>query len=177
MVGTNKAVKPHILLSVFACSPNRGSEAGVAWNWVLALRRRDVSLTVVTQERNRAAIEAWCASDAKAQLVDVQFIFVSLFRDRTIPFGTAGHYLYYYLWQMIALVQLLRSGAWRHASIVHHLVYGGINAGSLLWLLPRPFMFGPMGGGEAAPMRFFQRFGRRVSTQWFWRCTGRRVAF
>ena len=153
----------HILLSVFTCAPGRGSETGVAWNWVLALARRGVALTVVTQERNRAAIEEWRAHDGDGFTSHVRFIYVSLLGDGRIPFGTAGHYLYYYVWQVVALFSLLRSGAWRPATVIHHLVYGGINTGSLLFLLPRPFLFGPMGGGEAAPLRFIRRFGTKLT--------------
>lgn len=153
---------PHILLSVFTCAPNRGSETGVAWQWVLALARRGVVLTVVTQARNQAAIDAWREQDAERQLGDVRFIYVSLLGDGRIPFGTAGHYVYYYLWQVVALWTLLRTRAWQPATLVHHLVYGGINAGSLLFLLPRPFMFGPMGGGETAPLALIQRFGAKA---------------
>jgi len=156
---------PHILLSVFTCAPNRGSETGVAWQWVLTLARRGVTLTVVTQERNRAAIEDWRAHDKEHSLRDVEFFYVSLFGDRRIPFGTAGHYAYYYIWQVAALLALLSTGAWRATTLIHHLVYGGINAGSLLFLLPRPFMFGPMGGGETAPFALIRRFGLKPTLQ------------
>jgi glycosyltransferase involved in cell wall biosynthesis len=146
-------------LSVFTCAPNRGSETGVAWHWVLTIAKRGIALTVVTQERNRVAIEDWRAQDEEQRLRHVKFFYVSLFGDRRIPFGTAGHYAYYYIWQFAALFALLRSSAWRTTTLIHHLVYGGINAGSLLFLLPRPFMFGPMGGGETAPLALIRRFG------------------
>lgn len=158
-------VPPHILLSAFACSPGRGSEPGVGWQWVLALARRGTPLTVVTQARNRAAIELWREQDADRQLDDVNFVYVPLFGSGRIPFGTIGHYFYYYVWQIAALWSLLLSRAWRPATLIHHLVYGGINTGSLLFLLPRPFMFGPMGGGETAPLALVRRFGWRRMLQ------------
>ncbi|WP_230772197.1 glycosyltransferase family 4 protein [Sphingomonas sp. Leaf4] len=152
---------PHILISAFACLPDRGSEPGVAWNWILTLARHGQHTSVLTQIRNRAAITAWAAGPDGAAIRGITFHYVPFFGSRPIPFGTPGHYLYYYLWQIAALLYLLRTGAWRGATLIHHLTYGGINTGSLLFLLPRTFMFGPMGGGETAPLRLVRQFGRK----------------
>ena len=47
-----------VLLSAFACAPNRGSEPGVGWNWALALAKNN-DVTVLTREENRREIEAY----------------------------------------------------------------------------------------------------------------------
>lgn len=149
-----------VLISAFACRPGWGSEPGVGWNWAHTLSAiSDHQVTVLTQERNRGAIEAHVRVHGEQGMT---FRYVSLFGDGAIPFGTIGHYLYYYLWQLKALLAVLMSGEWREFELVHHLTYGGIRTGSLLWLLPRPFMFGPVGGGEMAPMRLVRPLGMKA---------------
>jgi glycosyltransferase involved in cell wall biosynthesis len=144
-----------ILLSAFAMAPGRGSEPGVGWNWAIGLAELGHDVMVLTSSRNREAIEA------AAPLVhpSLKFVYVSLFGSNKIPFGTVGHYAYYYLWQMCALVTVIRLRSWQSVEIIHHLTYGGVRAGSLLWLLPRRFVIGPIGGGETCPLRLVRPMG------------------
>src|SRR5262249_36069867 len=46
-----------ILLSAFACEPNRGSELGVGWNWALSLAQTGHQVVVLTRFTSRPAIE------------------------------------------------------------------------------------------------------------------------
>jgi NAD(P)-dependent dehydrogenase (short-subunit alcohol dehydrogenase family) len=46
-----------VLLSAYACEPERGSEPGVGWNWATELARLGHQVTVVTRAANRPAIE------------------------------------------------------------------------------------------------------------------------
>ena len=51
-----------ILMSVFACGPNRGSEAAVGWNSALEAARPGHQLVAPTRTELRAEIEAEPAS-------------------------------------------------------------------------------------------------------------------
>ena len=46
-----------VLLSAYACEPNKGSEPAVGWNWALALTRRGYDVHVITRSNNRAPIK------------------------------------------------------------------------------------------------------------------------
>ena len=46
-----------ILLSAYACEPDRGSEPGVGWNWVRHLAREH-EVWVITRSNNRGIIDA-----------------------------------------------------------------------------------------------------------------------
>ena len=48
--------------------------------------------------------------------------------------------------------------------IVHHVTWGSLHIGSQLWRLGKPFVFGPVGGGQVAPRGFsrYLRGGRTV---------------
>lgn len=144
-----------ILISAFACAPHRGSEPGVGWEWPKALAEiSDHEIVVLTNATNRKVIEAEVASHP----LHVGFRYVAV-NNPFSHLGSPGHYLYYYLWQLAALFSLVRNSDWRRFDLIHHLTYGGIRTGSLLWLLPRPFLLGPVGGGESAPIRLYRSLG------------------
>lgn len=146
----------NILVSAFACQPQRGSEPGVGWEWPRALARiSSHQVTVLTNATNRDSIESYHAANFVPRL---SFRYVQL-RNVFSGLGTIGHYLYYYIWQLYALLILIRTGEWRNFHVIHHLTYGGIRTGSLLCLLPRRFVFGPVGGGETAPFRMYAGLG------------------
>ena len=46
-----------LVLSLYACEPNRGSEPGVGWAWALGMAKRHETY-VLTRANNRAVIEA-----------------------------------------------------------------------------------------------------------------------
>ena len=44
--------------------------------------------------------------------------------------------------------------------VAHHVTYGGLHLGSMLWRLPIPLVYGPVGGGQTAPASYWRYFGR-----------------
>ena len=48
--------KTKILLSAYACEPNRGSEPGVGWNWALQLNKLGYDIKVVTRLNNKITV-------------------------------------------------------------------------------------------------------------------------
>ena len=74
----------HILLSAYACEPDRGSEPGVGWNWVRHLAR-DHDVWVITRSNNRGVIEAVLAHNP---LRNAHFIYFDL--PRWARFWKAG---------------------------------------------------------------------------------------
>ena len=146
-----------ILLSAFACAPGRGSEHGVGWEWPKALSEIcEHDVTVLTHARNRPAIEAYLASHPEMR---VRFRYL----DGANWFGglgSLGHYLFYYCWQVRIVMHLLITRSWRQYDVIHHLTYGGIRSHSLLFLFPRAFLIGPLGGGEIAPPALARGLGR-----------------
>lgn len=138
-----------ILLSAFACAPNVGSEGGVGWRWALELAKWH-EVTVVTDVTRRDAIETELASKPVANL---RFVF---FRPRwlsRVPLNSTTAQLLYTAWQF-ALLQFSRA---LHKSnsfdVAMHISYGVFRHPSFLGWLGIPFIFGPLGGGEDAPLR------------------------
>lgn len=138
-----------ILLSVFVCQPGAGSERGIAWNWATALAEEH-EVVALTDVSYRDDIEA----ELRARPVpNLRFTYVG-----QSLMGRQGpdRIRYYHHWQTVALA----AGRDLHASepfdLVHHLTFGSHRIPSHLWRLDAPFIWGPVGGGEDAPLRFLR---------------------
>lgn len=154
-----------ILLSAYACEPNRGTEPGVGWNTAVALAQH-CQVWVFTSNTHRSAIEA---EQAVRPVENLQFVYLDPLNwvyDWSQE-GKKAHWdvhLHYYLWQIWAYFvgKSLRQSI--DFDLVHHLTYGKYSAPSFLAFLPVPFFWGPIGGAESAPKAFWQDFSVRAHT-------------
>jgi glycosyltransferase involved in cell wall biosynthesis len=73
--------------------------------------------------------------------------------------GERSIHLHYIRWQRLALAEAHRLHAVQHFDIVHHVSWGTVNAPPELWRLGVPFLWGPIGGGQAAPLAFARYLG------------------
>jgi glycosyltransferase involved in cell wall biosynthesis len=144
-----------ILLVGHAFWPGEGSEPGITWNWAWHLSELH-DVWVIAHPLHRAAVEA--AMDGRGGPAP-RVVWVDLRRDPER--GERGIHLHYVLWQRAALAQARRLHAVQDFDIVHHLSWGTVNAPPALWRLGPPFVWGPIGGGQAAPLRFGRHLGRR----------------
>jgi glycosyltransferase involved in cell wall biosynthesis len=67
--------------------------------------------------------------------------------------GTALHYL---RWQDAAL-RYVESRREQY-DVAHHVSWGSLHLGSMLWKLPTPLVYGPIGGGQTAPANYWRYF-------------------
>src|SRR5690606_4082856 len=77
--------------------------------------------------------------------------------------GERGIRVHYLRWQRAALAQARRLHVTENFDIVHHVSWGTILAPPALWRLDVPFVWGPIGGGQAAPLRFGRYLGWRAT--------------
>lgn len=141
-----------ILLSAYACEPNRGSEPGIGWNWALTLVQRGHQVWVLTRANNRRSIEK--ASDALAAHLRASMNFIYYDLPRSVAWwkkGGWGVQLYYALWQRNILSIAEAAHAKYRFDVVHHLTFGVWRQPTQLYKLRVPLIFGPVGGGEIAP--------------------------
>jgi glycosyltransferase involved in cell wall biosynthesis len=148
-----------VLISAYACEPGKGSEPGVGWNWVCQISRFADEVWVITRANNRPAIES---ALEKEPLPNVHWVYFDLPRwARFWKKGQRGVHIYYYLWQIgiyFVAKQLHKKVGF---DLVHHLTFGNYWMPSFLPLLPVPFIWGPVGGGESAPNDFYKTFSFR----------------
>jgi glycosyltransferase involved in cell wall biosynthesis len=130
----------------------------VGWNLVRELVKYH-DIWVLTRENNRPAIEAELTQNPLSRL---QFIYCEPpgwvqqlnYKQRLV-------HLHYYLWQIEAYFVARKLHKELSFDIVHHVTYVRYSSPSFLSLLPIPFIWGPVGGGESAPKAFWQDFGLR----------------
>jgi glycosyltransferase involved in cell wall biosynthesis len=114
---------------------------------------------VLTRANNRLAIEAELARNPVPGL---RFLYYDLPRWASWwKRGQRGIQLYYYLWQLGVYRVARRLHREVGIDLIHHVTFGVYWKPSLLALLPAPFIWGPVGGGEFAPKAIKGTFGVR----------------
>jgi glycosyltransferase involved in cell wall biosynthesis len=161
-----------VLVSAYACEPNAGSEPGVGWNISFGLANRH-DVWVLTRANNKQAIEA---EMRKHPGHNINFIYHDLPRwARFWKKGRRGIFLYYYLWQIFA-ARVVRAAHERVCfDIAHHVTFARYWGPSCLVRLPIPFVWGPLGGGEDAPIAFWPELGIRGILYEMTRMLARRI--
>jgi glycosyltransferase involved in cell wall biosynthesis len=113
-------------------------------------------LWVITRANNRGSIER---SLAGSPLHNVHFVYYDLPRWASFwKKQQRGIHLYYFLWQIGAYFVARRLHRQINFELTHHVTFGQYWTPSLLPLLPVPFVWGPVGGGESAPAKFWWGF-------------------
>ncbi|WAM33625.1 glycosyltransferase family 4 protein [Caldicellulosiruptor morganii] len=149
----------NILLSAYACEPNKGSEPGFGWNWACHLSQRGHKVIVLTSERYRTSIIAEVELH-REKYKNLYFIYVKepplekIFGKNEITIR-----LRYIMWQYKAFKLVKKLKLENEVDIIHHVTWGSLQMGSLLWKLNKPFVFGPVGGGQTSSKKFKKYYG------------------
>lgn len=143
--------KIKVLVSAYACEPDKGSEPGVGWNWAKQISRF-AETWVITRANNIEAMKRELTDNPD---FDLYFLYydvpkwLSFWKKRT-----RGLYLYYLLWQIGAYRLAKKVNKEKHFDIVHHITFGNLWLPTFMPLLNIPFIWGPIGGGEQIPKAF-----------------------
>ena len=147
-----------VLVSAYACEPGKGSEPGIGWHTAKALAAHH-DIWVLTRANNRPAIEAELGRDPVPNL---HFAYYDLPNWASWwKKGGRGVRLYYYLWQVAAYFVARDLHRKIDFDLTHHVTFGMYWTPSFVALLPPPFVWGPVGGGESAPKAFWSDFSSR----------------
>ncbi|MEO1673666.1 MAG: glycosyltransferase family 1 protein, partial [Cyanobacteria bacterium J06631_2] len=146
-----------ILLSAYSCEPGKGSERGVGWNMAKAIAKHHEVWVFTRPDESKEAIEAELAHNPDPNL---HFVYFTLpFWQDSLRWGQSGAMqLHYYLWQIQAYFVAKKMHREINFDLAHHVTFVRYSVPSLLSLLPIPFIWGAVGGGESAPGKFWQDF-------------------
>lgn len=146
-----------ILVSAYACLPNHGSEEGNGWSYASLLSQEGYAVHCLTREQGRELIEPLLANGYFPNLT-VYYVPVPAWLEKQYGnlIGLYFHYLYWQ-WQAAKVAQQLDRII--DFDLVHHLTYSSIQLGSNLYRVGKPFLFGPVGGGQQAPPVLKRYFG------------------
>ncbi|MBE9061251.1 glycosyltransferase family 4 protein [cf. Phormidesmis sp. LEGE 11477] len=150
-----------VLISAYSCEPGRGSERGVGWNVACEVAKRHQVWVLTRPDESKAAIEAELAANPNPNL---HFVYFTLpFWQDSMRLGQSGAMqIHYYLWQIQAYLVARRLHQEIGFDISHHVTFVKYSAPSLLSLLPIPFVWGSVGGGESAPPKFWKDFSLKA---------------
>ncbi|WP_309733468.1 glycosyltransferase [Chamaesiphon sp. OTE_75_metabat_556] len=148
-----------VLISAYACRPGEGSEPGVGWNVVRELSEYH-DIWVLTRSDNRMSIESELT---RHPIPGLNFIYC----EPPTPIQKLNSnqklvHLHYYSWQIAAYLVARNLHREVNFNIVHHVTYVRYSSPSFLSLLPVPFIWGTVGGGESAPRAFWADFSWRA---------------
>ncbi|TVP62270.1 MAG: glycosyltransferase family 1 protein [Nodularia sp. (in: Bacteria)] len=146
-----------ILMSAYSCEPGMGSEPGVGWNIAREAAKYHEVWVLTRPDESQDIIKAELARNPIPNLHFVYF---------TLPFWTdsrrwgqsGGMQLHYYLWQIQAYFVARRLHQKIDFDLMHHVTFVKYSNPCFLSLLPIPLVWGPLGGGESAPVSFWQDF-------------------
>ena len=149
-----------LLISAYACAPNRGSEHSCGWNWTSEVARLGHEATVLVSPTHRTAILAGTQGQPAFQRIRWVFPEVPAW---PLQQGKEPNWerTYNLLWQREAL-RVARGLHREHPfDLVHHLTWAGVRAPTFLGALGAPLIIGPVGGGETSPGKLRDRFPLR----------------
>jgi len=147
-----------VLMSAYACQPDKGSEPAAGWNWALAAARSH-DVWVLTRANNRDAIEA---ALERSPVPSLSFEYLDLPRwARFWKRGPGGARLHYLLWQIPAGRRAARLHAEHGFDVAHHVTYANVWFPALVCRASAPFVLGPVGGGPRVPLKLYTALGWR----------------
>lgn len=150
-----------VLMSAYSCEPGRGSEPGVGWNVVRQVANYHEVWVLTRPDESGAVIEAELTRNPVPNLHFVYFNLPILANGWR--WGSNGAMqLHYYFWQIQAYFVARRLHREIGFDVVHHVTFVKYSNPSFLSLLPVPFIWGPVGGGESAPKAFWRDFSLRA---------------
>lgn len=136
----------NILLSAFACEPNKGSEPGVGWNWAINLAKKH-NVYVITRGESQPYIEKYMKENPIENLFFFYFEDNGMmhFIDKKIPMGFR---IYYKWWQKKIVPIVKKIVKSNKIDIIQQLTYNEFRTPGKLYQIDVPFVWGPIGGGH-----------------------------
>ena len=142
-----------ILVSAYGCEPLKGSEAGVGWNWVLQMAKRNM-LHVITRANNQESIEAYLPDELKSNITFHYYDAPTFIRN--MKKKAKGLYFYYLCWQIGIIPLVRRIIRDEKVDFTMHLTFGSMWMPTFLPFFHTPFIWGPVGGGDCEPSPFLK---------------------
>ncbi|MDO9712571.1 glycosyltransferase family 4 protein [Paracraurococcus lichenis] len=149
-----------LVISAYACAPDRGSDHGVGWMWVTEAHRLGHRVWAFASTVHRSAILRACAADPSLAGIDWWFPEVAGW-PLTPGVEPEWERSYNLLWQREAARQVKALLRRERIDAIHHASWAGIRAPTFLGGLGPPLILGPVGGGETSPAGLRDAIGMR----------------
>lgn len=160
-----------ILINAYACSPNMGSEPGMAWNWVSNLAKF-CELYIITEGEFREKIEAVVPTLEQGKNMHFYYNPVTEeIRQMCWNQGDWRFYKYYREWQWKTYLMAKDICSKEKIDVLHQLNMIGFREPGYLWKLSKengvPFVWGPVDAKDKFPVAYLD--GASIKTKLFMR--------
>ena len=149
-----------VLINAYACSPNWGSEPGMAWNWCSNLAKY-CELFIITEGEWKDEIED--AIKIHPYGKNMHFYYNPVpenVRKMCWNQGDWRFYYYYRQWQKSTLKIAEQICSEHKIDVIHQLNMVGFREPGLLWKIKGPrYVWGPIGGMENIPTAYLEGAG------------------
>lgn len=144
-----------VLINAYACSPNMGSEPGMAWNWIINLANY-CKVYVITEGEWKEKIEEAIKELPQGNNITFYYNPVSdKIRKMCWNQGDWRFYYFYKQWQKLTYKMALNITKENQIDILHQLNMIGFREPGYLWKIEKiPFIWGPIGGMETLPVSY-----------------------
>lgn len=148
-----------VLINAYACAPNKGSEPGMAWNWIIHLGKH-CQLHVITEGEWREDIEKALPTIPQGKNIRFYYNPVSdKIRKMCWNQGDWRFYYYYRRWQKETHQLAKEIIVQNKIDLLHQLNMVGYREPGLLWKNQRiPTIWGPVGGFGQVPITFLSLY-------------------
>ena len=153
-----------VLVSAYACSPYRGSEPGMGWNYLQAVAEHNEVWAIVEEEKWKSDIEKFIHNSSSfilnPSLKNIHWIFIHKPRARWLrKIWPPSYYWFYRIWQWKAYKEALKLHKEVKFDLVYQLTMTGFREPGYLWKLDAPFAWGPIGGNVNVDWRLMPLAG------------------
>ena len=149
-----------IFVSAYACDPDRGSEQGVGWNWILQMSKH-YKLWVMTRSSNKENIDKWFEKHPNTNQID--FVYYDLpEKYRKWKDGDKGVRKYYMLWQKQSEKLVMQTMMMNDIEIYHLITFGNALWPASKYGMSKTFIWGPIGGIESVEKEYVRDFRIKV---------------
>ncbi len=165
-------MKPTILITAYAVNPYKGSEDGIGWNIIKHLAAHN-DITAITRRNNRPHVERYFEKNPLPAGQHLHFEYFDL--PKWLCFwkkGSRGALLYHYLWHLGVVFFILNKKF--HFDLAHHLNFNSDWTPSFLWMLGKPYVWGPVGHHHKIPRSYILPAGKKAwlmdRLMWWTKC-------
>lgn len=141
-----------VLISAFACQPNKGSEPEVGWQWAMQMSLYH-DVTVLTRIYHRAVIER-ALEPFRGKRPLPQFVY---HEEGPLLCWLFERYniirIYYVFWQLSAWKVISKLNRETSFDLMHHVTIAGFRFNTAIWNHGVATIWGPVGGILSIPWR------------------------
>lgn len=145
-----------ILITANHCAPDKGSEHGVGWNFLIGISRfHDVILVCNDHDYIQGVKDYINSEEGKQRNIQLFLIKQKVKYTKINRFFPFTYYRDYKKWQKNVFYLVKELIKTEPIDIIHHVTNITFREPGFLWQLDKPFIWGPVGILGDEPIRFF----------------------